>query len=117
MLTGPYQWRVFGVRLDPVKGSEQGVRRPVLIISSEVMNENLPIVTVLPITSLKEGRKVYSTEILLKKGTAGLTLDSIVMAHQIRTISKGRLETIYGVIDDLFLQTQIIQGLKIHLDL
>lgn len=117
MLKTPLQWSLFGARLDPVKGSEQAGRRPVLVISNEVIHQSLPIVTILPVTSLKEGRRIYSTEVLLKSGTAGLKHDSIVMAHQIRTISKERLETVYGTIEDANLQSKIRQALRVHLDL
>ena len=52
----------------------------------------MPVVTVLPITSLKKDRKVYPNEVMLKEGTGGLSHNSIVLAHQIRTISKQRLK-------------------------
>ncbi|KAF5413868.1 MAG: hypothetical protein C5S38_05425 [Candidatus Methanophagaceae archaeon] len=45
------RWRIFLVNLDPVVGSEQGKTRPVLIISEEEINQILPVVNVLPITS------------------------------------------------------------------
>ena len=116
MPKAPFQWSLFGARLDPVKGSEQAGKRPVLVISNEIINQNLPIVTILPLTSLKEGRRIYSTEVLLKVGTAGLKHDSLVMAHQVRTISKERLETLYGTIENPNLQSKIRQALRLHLD-
>ena len=112
----PFQWSLFGARLDPVKGSEQAGKRPVLVVSNEVINQSLPIVTILPVTSLREGRRIYSTEVLLKAGTAGLKHDSLVMAHQVRTISKERLEILYGTIEDPNLQSNIRQALRLHLD-
>ena len=56
MIDGPFQWRVFRANLDPAVGSEQAGQRPVLVVSNEIMNEVLPIVTVLPLTSRKPGR-------------------------------------------------------------
>jgi mRNA-degrading endonuclease toxin of MazEF toxin-antitoxin module len=46
-----YKWHIFLATLDPVVGSEQGKTRPVLIISDEEINQILPVVNALPITS------------------------------------------------------------------
>ena len=47
---------VWRVRLDPVEGSEQGGTRPVVIISSDLLNAPLPVVTVAVITTRKTER-------------------------------------------------------------
>ena len=60
-----YQWGIFWADLDPSRGSEQAGRRPVLVISAEEVHQALPIVTVLYITSVKPGIKVYPTETFL----------------------------------------------------
>jgi mRNA interferase MazF len=112
-----YKWSVFMADLNPVIGSEQQGRRPVLVISDETTNSVMPVVTILPLTSLKKGRRVYPNEALLKKGVAGLESDSIVLAHQIRTISKQRLMTCLGVISDANLQAQINEAMRVHLNL
>ena len=112
-----YKWSVFMADLNPVIGSEQQGRRPVLVISDETTNSVMPVVTILPFTSLKKGRRVYPNEALLKKGVAGLESDSIVLAHQIRTISKQRLMTCLGEISDANLQSQINDALRVHLNL
>ena len=46
-----YQWHVFLVSLDPAKGSEQAGKRPVLVVSRERINQILPVVNVIPLTS------------------------------------------------------------------
>ena len=53
-----YRWCIFLANLDPVVGSEQGKTRPVLVISEEEINQLLPVVSVLPITSRKHKRRV-----------------------------------------------------------
>jgi mRNA interferase MazF len=103
--------------LNPVIGSEQQGRRPVLVISDETTNSVMPVVTILPVTSLKTGRRVYPNEALLKKGIAGLAADSIVLAHQIRTISKQRLMNCLGEVSAANLQSQINDALRVHLNL
>ena len=112
-----YQWHIFRANLDPIIGSEQRGTRPVLVVSDEDFNQLMPVVTILPLTSRKPGRQVYPNEVLLPKGTAGLTEDSIIMAHQIRTISKTRLTNLYGKIQSEVLKEAVRQALKIHLTL
>lgn len=112
-----YKWTIFFADLNSAKGSEQRGRRPVLVISDEVFNREMPTITVLPITSLKKGRKVYPNEVLLPKEVTGLPHDSLVLVHQIRTISKGRLEKVVGGIKKMELVEAINNALKIHLNL
>ncbi len=77
----------------------------------------MPAVTILPVTSLKKGRRVYSNEVFIPKGIAGLAADSIILAHQIRTISKDRLIQFLGALKDPGLQTAVNQAVRSHLNL
>jgi mRNA interferase MazF len=113
----PFQWSVFGVDLDPVLGSEQAGRRPVLVVSRETANASLPVVTVLPIARRKRGRRIYPNETLLPKGTAGLVHHSIAMAHQLRTLSKERLGKHFGHVDDPEIRASVRTAIRTHLDL
>ena len=110
------QWNVFLARLDPAEGSEQKGTGPVLVISAEDFNSVMPNLTILPLTSRKEGRRVYPNEVLLSKGTAGLAADSIVLCHQIRTISKTRLANALGPISSPQLRRAVRSALRFHLD-
>lgn len=101
--------------LEPVRGSEQGGRRPVLVVSHDEFNAVVSNVTIVPLTSTS--RSLYPCEVRMSKGVAGLSADSILMAHQVRTIAQERLGRILGRLDDLALQQQIDQALKDHLDL
>ena len=112
-----FKWSIHLADLNPVIGSEQQGKRPVLVISDETFNAVMPVVSVLPITSLKKGRRVYPNEALLKKGTGGVDVDSLVLAHQIRTIAKQRLQTLLGNIDSTVLQNTINEALRVHLNL
>lgn len=112
-----YQWQIFWAGLDPVKDSEQSGIRPVIVISSEDINTYLPVVGVLPLTSMKEGRKIYATEVFLSKDETGLEKDSISMSHQIRVISKSRLIKKCGEIQSLEIIEKIQQSIKKFLDL
>ncbi len=81
------QYDIYLADLNPTIGREQFGKRPVLIISNDYENL-LDIVTIIPITSLKSGRKIYPNELLLLNE---LEKPSILLCHQIRTISKKRL--------------------------
>lgn len=117
MVNPPYQWQVVSAQLDPVRGSEQAGERLVLIVSHEAINESLSIVTVLPMTTFRSGRRIYSTEVLIPAGEAGQPHGSIVMAHQIRTIAKARLRRSYGWLEDETLQEKVRTAMRVHPDL
>jgi len=111
------RWSVWRANLDPVVGSEQGLTRPVLVVSQTNLNDLLPVVNVLPITSRKAGRRIYPNEALLPTGTAGLTLESIVLCYQIRTLDKRRLGRMFGMLDDETLRRAIVDALTFQLDI
>jgi mRNA interferase MazF len=116
-MTDETRWDVYVADLEPVAGSEQGGRRPVLIISNNDFNRVMPIITVIPLTSLKPGRRVHPTEVLIKKGSANLEIDSLALTYQIRTISKKRILKLIGSVKDQAKQKEIESALKLHLDL
>jgi mRNA interferase MazF len=111
------QFDVFHASLEPHEGSEQGGSRPVLVISRTSINMSLPVIAVLPITTFKPGRRIYSTEVMLPAGTAGLVNDSLVLAHQVWTISGQRLQKQYGSLGNQELQEKVRQAVRIFLDL
>ena len=80
------QFDIYWAQLNPVVGREQAGHRPVMVISNDIEN-SMDIVTVIPITSKKKGRKIYPNELLFDLGNR----ESILLMHQIRTISKHRL--------------------------
>ncbi|MDW7675244.1 MAG: type II toxin-antitoxin system PemK/MazF family toxin [Bacillota bacterium] len=112
-----YQWNIFWADLHPIKGSEQAGTRPVLVISEEAVNQALPIVTVVCLTSFKQGRKIYPIELLLEPEASKLPQASILMAHQIRSISKERLGEKCGSIDNETYKEKIKEIIKLYLDL
>ena len=111
------QWSVWLVELGPVIGSEQAGRRPVVIISRESANLLLPVVTAIPLTSRKPGRKIYPNEALIPEGVGNISRESVAMGHQLRTISRRRLARRIGRLDDLSVREAIREALRIQLEL
>ena len=111
------QWSLYQATLDPVVGSEQAGRRPVLVVSREVINRALPIVAVVPLTRHKAGRRVYPTEVVIPAGSAGQPHASIALGHQVRTVSAHRLGEPLGRLTDPALQDAVREALRVFLDL
>ena len=98
--------------LNPTKGSEQSGKRPVVIVSGDTLNDALPIVIVVPITSKI---KSYPTCVrLLASQMSGLRKDSEAVPFQIRAIAKERLTERVGRISTGELR-DIIKGLFLAL--
>ena len=111
------RWEIWLANLEPVVGSEQGKTRPVLILSATTLNQILPVVNVLPVTSRKPNRRIYPNETLIPANTAGLTSESIVLCYQIRTLDKQRLAKNFGKLKDENLRNQILDALKFQLEM
>lgn len=109
------KWEIWLANLDPVIGSEQGKTRPVVIISESYTNLALSVVNVLPITSRKNERLIYPNEVLVSAEKFGLVNESIILCYQIRTIDKRRLIKLYGIIDDLTIQNDIVEAIKFQI--
>jgi len=110
------KWDICFCCLDPTVGSEQRGTRPIIVISSNAVNHVLPICTVIPLSSWKQGDKIYPTEVLLPANSTGLSKDSIAMIHQIRTIAHTRLKPSTGTLKDEYFREQIRKALKIYFD-
>jgi mRNA interferase MazF len=105
---------VFLVNFDPTIGAGAKKIRPAVVVSNDINNAHSPIVSISPITS--NMTRVYSFEVEIPAGTAGLKARSKVMVNQIRAVDKIRLIKKFGQ-----LPTQIVddieQALKLHYDL
>lgn len=111
------KWSLYWVDLEPVIGSEQSGVRPALVISNDIVNEILPIVTVLPVSTLKQNSNIYPTEVLLKPTISGLNKLSVTMVHQIRTISKARIGKKCGEITDDKTKNEILEAMREYFEL
>lgn len=81
---------IFYADLSPVRGSEQGGIRPVLILQNDIGNKHSPTTIVAAITS-KINKAKLPTHVELTAQEANLERDSVILLEQIRTIDKERL--------------------------
>ncbi len=80
--------------LNPFKGSEQGGRRPVVVLQNNDGNYYCPTLIVAPLTT-KIKKEYMPTHYLIKRAK-GLSDPSIVELEQIKTIDKLRIERYLG---------------------
>ena len=108
ILRGEIRW----ANLDPVQGSEQGGRRPVLILSENVFNERSGTVIAMALTS-QEPKVGFPFTVELQD--AGLPSRSWVKISQIRTLSAQRLGAKLGTASEGDI-AKILAGLNRLLD-
>ena len=75
---------------DPTIGAEIQKTRPALIVQNDIANRHSPITIVAAITSQFD-ETLYPTEILIQPPEGGLTLSSVVLLNQVRSVDKRRL--------------------------
>ncbi|GAK30916.1 transcriptional regulator [Weissella oryzae SG25] len=108
---------IYFADLSPVKGSEQGGQRPVIIIQNDVGNNFSPTVIVAPITAQLTKSKL-PTHVAMPStiNVTGVARDSVILAEQIRTIDKRRLQDKLGILPKS-LMDKVDQALIISLGL
>lgn len=91
---------IYDVDLEPVRGSEQGKRRPCVVIQNDIANNVSPVTIVATITGSANVKKVFPVLVAVKKGQGGMIKDSFIQCNQIRTVDKGRLVKYRGTLPD-----------------
>ena len=114
-LTYPHRGEVSLVNFDPTLGAEIKKTRPALILQNDIANRHSPITIVAAITSQFD-EPLYPTEVLIRTTEGGLTVDSVVLLNQIRSLDKQRLVRRLGVIKPATME-QVEQALLISFGL
>lgn len=99
------QGEIWYANLNPSKGSEQAGFRPVVIVSGNLLNELLPVVIVMPLTT--KVKRYKGNPILQPTKSNGLKDVSEMLVFQIRSVSKDRLVERIGNIEPEELQRSI----------
>ncbi len=95
-MAGPQRGEVWLVDLSPIKGHEQGGRRPCLIISVDFFNTSAAgLVIVIPITT--RNRRIRS-HVPIVPPEGGVKECSFAKCEDVRSISVERLMERWGVV-------------------
>ena len=109
---------VYWADLVPRSGSEQTVRRPVIVVSHDGFNETLSwrSIIVVPIsTSSSQGNRGL-TVVEIPGGSGGLTKTCFAVCHQVTTLDRSKLTKRIGTLSP-DLMTVVDEALKAALDL
>ena len=98
----PKQGDVWWIDLEPVRGHEQGKKRPCLVVSADEFNA-IPhgLVWAVPVTS-NPRRHSLTVEIVPPEG--GMKVTSAVLCHQLRTVSVERMDKRAGMVSAATMQ-------------
>jgi mRNA interferase MazF len=109
------QFDIWIADLEPQRGTETGKVRPVLIVQTNLLNNEHPSTLICPITTNVE-KESEILRVHIKKGTSNLKIESDIMIDQLRAIDNRRLLNKIGeVTKDL--QSIVKDNIKIILDL
>lgn len=111
----PRRGEIHLVSFDPTLGAEIRKTRPALVVQNDVADRYSPVTIVAAVTSGVGGR-LYPTEVLIRAPEAGLSVDSIVLLNQIRSIDRKRLVRRLGTVDPLTM-TRVDRALRLSLGL
>lgn len=107
---------IYWTNLDPTQGHEIKKTRPCIVVSNDVGNEFSETVTVVPLTSKTNNKKVYPFEVFIPESVTALSTDSKAKANQIRTIDKSRIGDLIGFVSKRWMD-RLDRAIKIHLSL
>ena len=89
-IAAPRRADVYLVSFDPTLGAEIKKTRPALILQNDIANRHSPMTIVAAMTSQVD-EPLYPTEVFVKAPEGSLTVDSVVLLNQIRSIDNQRL--------------------------
>jgi mRNA interferase MazF len=93
----PKRGEVYLVNFDPTIGAEIQKTRPALVIQNDIANRYSPITIVAAITSQFD-EVLYPTEVPIQPPEGGLSIPSVVLLNQIRSVDKRRLVRRLGIV-------------------
>ena len=82
--------QIYFVNLNPTQGREQAGRRPVLVVSSDAINRQPLVVTVVVGTKASRIPRDYPTNIRVSASETGLPEDTIFLCFQVRSLDPSR---------------------------
>ncbi len=102
----PRQGEVWDIDFDPIRGHEQGERRPALVISHNRFNQNISaLCLVIPFTS-RQRRTTVEFHMMPPEG--GLNSPSALLTNQVRSVSRERFLRKRGDVDGATLESILV---------
>ncbi len=108
---------IYFVNLNPVRGREQECERPVLVVSSDAINEQPLVVTVIVGTKGANVRKDYPTNVRVFAKESGLRMETVFYAFQVRSLDHGRFPGVRAGALPSHKMAEVDAALKLALDL
>jgi mRNA interferase MazF len=109
------QFDIWIANMEPQRGTETGKVRPVVIIQTNLLNNEHPSIIVCPITTNIQPESDI-LRVHIKKGISNLNVESDIMIDQLRAIDKRRLVNKIGELPK-GLQEGVRENVKIILDI
>jgi len=110
----PTRGEIWMVDLNPTMGHEQAGKRPALVVSVDSFNQSAAeLAIVLPLTSRAMGIRSH---VGIRKGEAGLKINSYIKCEDVRSVSTKRLSRRLGLVSETTLDAvedilRILMGL------
>ena len=108
---------IYFVELSPTRGREQKGRRPVLVVSSDAVNRQPLVVTVVVGTGGANVREDYPVNVRASAAETGLPEDTVFLCFQIRALDPGRLGDARAGVMPPAKMAEVDRALRLVLDL
>ena len=113
-MASPRRGEIWLADLRPTRGREQTGRRPVLVLSVDFFNAGpADLIVILPLTSTERDIPLH---VKVHKGDGGMRNDSVILCEAIRSVSKERLISRWGILSREVMG-EVVDRLRILLDL
>lgn len=110
----PKRGEIFVANLNPAFGREIHKKRPVLVISKNILNQILPTVIIVPLSSIVP--QFIGPDVVKVNSQKGLDKPSAIIINQLRSIDKDRLVKKVGRLSKTNLE-QVEEAIKTVLDM
>lgn len=85
-----HRGEIYFVNLNPVQGREQSGQRPVLVISTDSVNQLPLVITVVVGTKGENIKRDYPTNVRVAASESGLPMETVFLCFQIRSLDSSR---------------------------
>jgi len=92
----PSRGELWLVDLDPIRGHEQGGKRPALVVSVDPLNHGpAELVILLPLTTRPKG---VPSHVMVRPPEGGVRQVSYIKCEDVRSVSKERMSSRWGAV-------------------